>query len=316
MPDGPLTDRLIAQFADMSDQFQLAARYIIDQPNDVALLSMRDQARLAGVQPATMTRLAKHLGLSGYDEIRELYAEAVRGGGSGFAGKASDQVLAQKLKGDHGLAAEILTSQASQILLLTESEQLNSIVDVARMLASARRVFCLGLRSSHPVAWHLHYMLTMIGDKSIMLDAIGGIGADAFASASSDDVFLAVSVLPYTRATVEMAEYAHARNIPVVAITDSEVAPLVQFAVKIVVAQTKSPSFLHTMAPAFAVAEVLGALIAGQDGEKSRDALSQFDANLSAFNTHLKPRPSSWSGLSSPNSKQKNRNGLPKISKA
>ena len=41
---------------------------------------MREQARQAGVQPATITRLAKRLGMDGYDEVRELYAAAVRDG--------------------------------------------------------------------------------------------------------------------------------------------------------------------------------------------------------------------------------------------
>ena len=72
---------------------------MLDEPRDVALLSMREQARQAGVQPATMTRLAQRLGLDGYDAIREIYAEALRGGGSGFA-PAGTQVASQKAKGD------------------------------------------------------------------------------------------------------------------------------------------------------------------------------------------------------------------------
>ncbi|MER9076863.1 MurR/RpiR family transcriptional regulator [Mesorhizobium sp. M0904] len=289
MADGPLSERLIASFDTMSEQFQLAARYIIDQPHDVALLSMRDQARVAGVQPATMTRLAKHLGLTGYDELREIYAEAVRSGDVGFAGKAGVQAIAQKRKGDHGIAREILRGQAAEILHLAES-QLDSIVSTARRLASAKCVFCIGLRSSHATAWHLHYILSMIREKSVMLDAVGGTGSDALARASRNDVLFATSVFPYTRATVEIAEYAHQHRIPIVAVTDSEVAPLARIADDVVLVQTKSPSFFHTMTPAFAVAEVLGALVAGQDAQAARDSLLRFDAHLADFSTHLKSR--------------------------
>lgn len=290
MADGPLRERLIEGFDAMSKQFQLAARYIIDQPHDVALLSMRDQARVAGVQPATMTRLAKHLGLTGYDELRQIYAKAVRSGDVGFAGKADVQAVAQKLKGDHGLAREILLAQAAQIVQLAESSQLDAIVSTARRLAAAKRVFCIGLRSSHAIAWHLHYILSMIRDKSVILDAIGGTGSDALARASRNDVLFATSVFPYTRVTVEVAEYAHQRRIPIVVITDSEVAPLARVADDVVLVQTTSPSFFHTMTPAFAVAEVLGALIAGQSVDAARDALLRFDAHLADFNTHLESR--------------------------
>src|SRR5580698_4951947 len=89
---GPLAPQLINGFDGMSGQLRIAARFILDQPREVALLSMRDLARRAGVQPATMTRLAKHLGLSGYDALREMYAESVREGGVAFAARADRQV--------------------------------------------------------------------------------------------------------------------------------------------------------------------------------------------------------------------------------
>jgi len=287
---GPLSEKLIAGFDAMSVQFQLAARYIIDEPRDVALLSMRDQARLAGVMPATMTRLAKHLGLEGYDELRRIYAEALRSGHVGFAGKANAQAITQKRKGDDGLAREILLAQSAQIAYLAQSPELDAIVSTAKRLTSARRIFCIGLRSSHSIAWHLHYILSMIGDKSVMLDGVGGTGPDALARANRKDVLFVASLFPYTRATIDTAHCAHQNRIPIVAITDSEVAPLARVAGNVVLVDTKSPSFLHTTTPAFAVAEVLGALFAGQSSEAAREALQQFDVHIAARRTHLTPR--------------------------
>src|SRR5271167_3365498 len=290
MDHGPLADRIIKAFDTMSGQLQAGARYVLERPRDVALLSMREQARQAGVQPATMTRLAKRLGMDGYDDVRELYAAAVRDGGLGFAGKAGVQVISQKLKGDKALAADMLKSMAKQIEQLATPANLERVVIAAKVLASARRIYCLGLRSSHSIAWHLHYVLTLVGDRSVNIDGIGATGPDALARASSRDVLLVASVLPYTRLTVELAEYAVERGMAVVAITDSEVAPLAQLAQHVVIVPTDSPSFFHAMSPAFAVAEVLGAIIAGRGGEAALATLRHTDAHLAALNTHVKPR--------------------------
>jgi DNA-binding MurR/RpiR family transcriptional regulator len=290
MDHGPLSDQIIQAFDTMSGQLQTGARFVLERPRDVALLSMREQARQAGVQPATMTRLAKHLGLDGYDEVRELYAAAVRDGDLGFAGKAGAQVVSQKLKGDKALAAEMLKSIGSQIDRLASPEGLDRLVSAARVLASARRIYCLGLRSSHSVAWHLHYVLSLVGEKSVHLDGVAATGTDALARASGRDVLLVASVLPYTRLTVELADYAVERGMAVVAITDSEVAPLAQIAQHVVVVPTDSPSFFHAMSPAFAVAEILGAIIAGRGGEDALATLRHTDEHLAALNTHLKPR--------------------------
>jgi DNA-binding MurR/RpiR family transcriptional regulator len=290
MDHGPLTEQIIQAFDTMSGQLQAGARYMIERPHDVALLSMREQARQAGVQPATMTRLAKHLGMDGYEEVRELYAAAVRDGDLGFAGKAGVQVVSQKLKGDKALAADMLKSIGSQIDRLATPEGLDRLVSAAKALALARRIYCLGLRSSHSVAWHLHYVLTLVGERSIHLDGIAATGTDALARATSRDVLLVASVLPYTRLTVELAEYAVERGMAVVAITDSEVAPLAQIAQHVIIVPTDSPSFFHAMSPAFAVAEVLGAIIAGRGGDDALATLKHTDEHLAALNTHLKPR--------------------------
>jgi DNA-binding MurR/RpiR family transcriptional regulator len=290
MDHGPLTEQIIQAFDTMSGQSQTGARYVLERPRDVALLSMREQARQAGVQPATMTRLAKHLGMDGYDEVRERYAAAVRDGDLGFAGKAGVQVVSQKLKGDKALAAEMLTSIGSQIDRLASPEGLDRLVSAARALALARRIYCLGLRSSHSVAWHLHYVLTLVGERSIHLDGIAATGTDALSRATSRDILLVASVLPYTRLAVELAEYAVERGMAVVAITDSEVAPLAQIAQHILIVPTDSPSFFHAMSPAFAVAEVLGAIIAGRGGDDALATLKHTDEHLAALNTHLKPR--------------------------
>src|SRR5258708_12564090 len=66
--------RLKANFENLSPQLQEAARWVIDHPADVALLSLREQARRAGIAPATLTRLAQRRGLRGYDCVRKPYA--------------------------------------------------------------------------------------------------------------------------------------------------------------------------------------------------------------------------------------------------
>lgn len=236
-----------------------------------------------------MTRLAKHLGMDGYEALRQLYADAVRNEASGFAGKAGEQAKRQKLKGDHALAAEMLTSLGTQLAQLAAPASLDNLVRAARMLERARRVYCLGLRSSHSVAWQLHYILSLIGGKSIMLDGIAAVGADPVGSASAADVLVAASVRPYTRLTIEIAGYAHARGVPVVAITDSVVAPLAQIAACRIIVPTDSPSFIHAMSPAFVVAEVLGALAAGHGGEGALEALRRVDHQLAALDILVQP---------------------------
>lgn len=292
MDSAPLNDRIAEDFAAMPAQLKAAARYVLERPSDVALLSMREQARQAGVQPATMTRLAKRLGFDGYDAIRTLYAQAIRAGGPGFAGRAGAQVASQKERGERTLAAELAASLSRHLARLGEGAALDALAEAATLLAGARRIFCLGLRSSHPAAWHLAYVLSLIGEKAVLLDAAAGTGTDPIRAATRDDVLFAVSVAPYARATVETVQYAAARGVPVVAVTDSPVSPLARAARTAVLVPTDGPSFLHAMTPAFAVAEILAALIAGRGGDGALDALRRTEEQFAAFNIHWSPQDS------------------------
>lgn len=285
---GPLGETLLKAFDGMSEQLQNAARFILDRPCDVALLSMREQARQAGVQPATMTRLAKHLGLRGFDDIRNMYAEALRDAGARLPGMAGKQVANRKQRDDNALAAEMLNSVARHIAQLAQASSLDRIVSAAASLAKARTIYCLGLRSSHPVAWQLQYILSVVGEKSVLLDGIAGTGSDAIRNACEDDALLVASVHPHTRATFELAKYANSVGISVIAITDSEVSPLARIAETTVVVSTNSPSLFHTMTPAFAIAEILGSLIAARGGDKVLEAIECFKKQLAALDTHLK----------------------------
>ena len=92
-----LAGEIVRGFDAMPAQIRAAARYVLENPRDVALLSMREQARRAGVQPATMMRLARQLGFDGYEALRELHADTLREVPTGFAGKAGDHLASPKL---------------------------------------------------------------------------------------------------------------------------------------------------------------------------------------------------------------------------
>ncbi|MDR1828197.1 MAG: MurR/RpiR family transcriptional regulator [Methylobacteriaceae bacterium] len=287
MKQSLLNEQITGSFGGMSNQLKIAARFVLDHPHDVALLSMREQAHHAGVHPSTMTRLAKYLGFDGYESIRTRYAEALREGEISFAEKAGRQAIHQQARGDGALAVEMFRSIAAQIVSLTGENSLRRVEAAASRLSSALHVYCLGLRSSHTAAWHMGYILRLIGEKSSLLDDSAGLGADAIGRAGPDDVLFVVSVNPYTRRTVELTEYAHSRHIPVVAVTDSEVSPIARLAEISVLVATESPSFFHSLSPAFAAAEVISALVAGHGSDEAQRNLHQFDEQLKAFDTYF-----------------------------
>ena len=88
MSEPAFRSRLLEAYQAMPRQLRAAAQWVLDNPRDVALLTMREQARRAGVTPASMTRLAQRMGLDGYEDLRALHAESLRRGETEFSDKA------------------------------------------------------------------------------------------------------------------------------------------------------------------------------------------------------------------------------------
>jgi DNA-binding MurR/RpiR family transcriptional regulator len=283
-------DRLRERFDDLTPELREAARWVIDHPTDVALLSMREQARRAGVTPATMTRLAQRLGLPGYEGVRKLYADAVRRRPDGYRERAEQLLVRRDREGDAALVQDTFASLAHHMQDLSSPAAIERFTAAADQIARADHVFCLGLRSSFSVAYIFHYVRSLFGSNSILVDGAGAIGIDVLRSICRDDVLLAISVKPYVRHTVDAAKYARSQNTRIVAVTDSELSPLVALADVTVLVRTETPSFFHTMTPAFAAVECIAALVAARRGPAALAALEASERQLVAFGTYLSPR--------------------------
>ncbi|MGI3169063.1 MurR/RpiR family transcriptional regulator [Pseudooceanicola sp. C21-150M6] len=285
-----LRDRIVARYEDMSPQLQQAARYILEHTQEVALVSMRELARNAGVQPATMTRLAKFLDLPGFDDIRSHFSDALRLRAEGFAARARESDGRNEAAGS-GLAHDMLQSLSAQIARLSDPEAVAKLEATAELLGGARRIYVLGLRSCHSVAWHFHYVMTLLGDRTVHLDGPAGTGADGLLRAGAGDVLLVISISPYAQQSLELAALAREKGMAVVAITDSEVSPLVPISDQAILHSTESRTFFHTLTPALALSEVLCGLLAAQDREASLKALQAADQHLGRLNIYANSIP-------------------------
>jgi len=291
LQNDPLRERIVGRFDDMSPQLQQAARYILEHPQEVALVSMRELSRNAGVQPSTMTRLAKFLDLPGYDDIRAHHAEALRLRADGFAARAMQHGEGEQDMAAAQLSRRMLQSLANQIARLSEPAALERISAAAERLAQVRCIYVLGLRSCHSVAWHFHYVMALLGEKTIHLDGPADTMGDGLIRATAEDVLLAISINPYARHSLELAQLAREKGLGIVAITDSEVSPLVGIADQAILCSTESRSFFHTLAPALAVSEVLCGLLANKDRAAALESLQRADSHLQSLNTYASAIP-------------------------
>lgn len=282
MADEDVVQRLREAFDTLPPKLKAAARFLIDSPTEVALLSMREQARKANVQPATMTRLAQSLGFSGFDELRSLYADALRNDSGSFSSRSVKLLERRETIGDVGLITDYVDAITAYVDHLKSPAVTEAIVAASDCLRSASTIYAAGVRSTYPVAFQVAYVASYFADNVVLLDGPGSTANDQFRRATASDVLLVTSVEPYAASTVALAHEATRRGIPVVAITDSVMSPVGRLAKAAIPVQKISPSFFDTIAPAFVVGEILVALLAAHRGTSGTAQIKATERHLRA----------------------------------
>ncbi|HVO90536.1 MAG TPA: MurR/RpiR family transcriptional regulator [Casimicrobiaceae bacterium] len=258
-----LLSSLDHNFEGLSPELKRAARWVKDNPRDVGLRSMRECARRAQVAPATMTRLAQALGLDGFEALREPLRAALAAGDD-FAARA--QALQRERAASDDWLAHLLAEQRANLEAIAPTHARTELEAVASAMLRAPRVWFLGLRVCHGIAFDLHYRHQLLAANGVLLTGVAGTLSDQVDQIGGSDVLVAISMAPYTRETVLAAQEAVSRGVRVVALTDSALSPLARGAWKVLTFRTGSSSFFHSLVGALALCEALGAATAAIGG--------------------------------------------------
>ena len=284
------TMRIKSAYAEMPAQMQAAARFVLDHPQDVVLLSMRALARRAGVPAATMTRMAQRAGFAGFDDLRTVYLNDARAAPDWFSSKAKGMLNRRDAMGEPALVGDLAQSIAGYTANLASDEAREAIARASDMLMAADRIFCVGARSAYPVVFIFSYVLGYFWPAGRILGgARGELDFDTMFDITSADAVLAASFNPYAKSTVDAIGIAAEAGATIVSITDSTVDGIGPQSSVVIPVAKDSPSFFDTMTPAFAAAEILTAIMAGRIGPDVMTRVRRREERLAALSV--------WSGV-------------------
>lgn len=246
---------MLRQLDIMPGRLGLAARFVLSSPVDVALHSMRKQAKLAGVSHSTMVRLAEWMGLDGYDSLRAIYREGIKAGMGGSDAASSASAAAPLPESSDGL--ERLANEVERFGL---EDNLQRHAEAASILLSADRIICVASEAGLPVAVHFQQLMESIGRTAVFYDVEDGTSSAALKSFGSRDVMLAIATGSASPRVTHTARYADRKGIRVVALTDCPRSSIASFSNCIIV-PSQAPGSPATIAATVAVVETVVSMI-------------------------------------------------------
>ena len=276
---------LVDSFSALTPELQKAARYMVENPEEIGLNSMRTVAREAGVKPATISRLSKSLGFDEYNQLREPFRQRLRKNEPEFVSRL--QAVQQRgIDNCAALFGDLRNQEIDNIRRTLSDENYPVIMAAAETMHRSRRVYVLGLRGAYAPAFLFHYAYQLFQDNSQLLDARAGIFADQLRTIGEDDSLLVVSFTPYTRLTIDAVEYAAAAGAKIVAITDSVVSPAANAAAHTIITQKRSPSFYHSFTGALCVMQTLITILVAYAGGDAVKIIEEAEKQLSRISAY------------------------------
>ena len=271
--------RLLEIFDELPPQLQLAARYIIDNPREIGVQTMRSLASNIGVHPNTFTRLARALGFDGYESMRERFRDFVRAG----SGSSIDRAKWLQAMAKEGGNTAVLGSMAQACLDNTEqmfrSQSINDMDKAADMMLRARKVHIVGVGLAYSLAYNFWYLARIAFDNFVLIPNQGTLLSDDLLHITKHDCLVAMTFQPYRNETLNAIKIANCQGAKTISITDSMASTAYRDAHVGLVSPTHTPQFFQSNASVNALIDSLTALLVAKGGEKATQAIERFNSS-------------------------------------
>lgn len=224
-----LKDAITRAYPDMSKQLQRIARFALEKPHDLALGTVAAVAEATEVQPSAMIRFANALGYGGFSEMQQVFRGHLVERSASYRERI-DQLRRKQLNGQRapaGVLHQLVGDSVAELGHLEESIRESDLKAAVKLIAAAQRVHVLAQRRAFPVASYLHYALGQLELKTHLLDGAGGMLGESLRSIDQGDVLVVASFRSYSPEVVHAAQACSQRGVPVIAITDGPLSPLV-----------------------------------------------------------------------------------------
>ena len=252
-----ILDRLADELEALTPEARKAATYVLENPQDVGVSTVREIAQAAQVKPNTVVRMARQVGFEGYDDFREPFREEIRRGTVSFPDRVRwlQSIRANGELG--GLYADMVGSMLTTIEDTFGAISETDLRAAAEDIWTSRQVFTLGVGVNNANARNFTYLASTGMSQFHGIPKAGSTAIDDLAWANDQDVLIAITCKPYRSEVVEAVRVAREQGVKIVGISDSPASPIIVGSDHGFVVVAETPQFFPSSLTTVALLETL-----------------------------------------------------------
>ena len=246
-------------------------KYISENYDKAAFMTASKLGENVGVSESTVVRFATEMGFKGYPELQKELQQMIKSKltavqrmevSSNLIGE--DDAIKKVLNGDIELIRDTLES-VSDVEFKSAVETINR----------AKKIYILGVRSSAALASFLYFYLNPVFENVVLVDTSSGSEMfEQMFRISEDDVCVAISFPRYSKQTINALRFINDRGTKIIAITDSAVSPIAEYADTLLVAKSDMVSVVDSLV---APLSLINALIVALTFSRREEVYNNFN---------------------------------------
>ncbi len=220
------------------------ADYFIDNFDRIPFLNVQEIARSTGTSVASVVRFAQSVGFEGFSKLRDAIAES-------FQNQINNKIifpLFEKHKADQDLLTEVANVDIANINNTLNLIERKTFDDIIKRILESERVFTAGLGISYLLSEILAYQLTQVGIDSTVFKHTHTIFHEQILFMNKKDLLIVFSFPPYSKETIEAAQFAKEKSINVIGVTNKYASPVTFYTKANLIVKSENMLFTNSFA--------------------------------------------------------------------
>lgn len=244
-----MKEDLLIRISDMMPEFskgqKLIATYILEHYEKAAYMTALKLGNTVNVSESTVVRFANRLGYEGYPQLQRSLQSHIK---NRLTSIQRMDVTRSRIGTLDNPVGGVLNQDIDKIRRTIEAVSSEHFERAVNIICSAKAIYLQGAMSSGILANFMHYYLRLIFDN---VSHIGAVATNELyqqmVHIGEGDVLIAMSFPRYATSTIEACKFASECGASIVAITDSDNSPLVQYADATLFAYSDMVSFVDSL---------------------------------------------------------------------
>ncbi|MCP4720437.1 MAG: MurR/RpiR family transcriptional regulator [Desulfobacteraceae bacterium] len=269
----PVINDISNKLDSLTPKAQALGTYIIQNPDKAVFMTTKELAETCEISEATVVRFVSTLGYKGYSDFQEALKDFIN---TGLSLPERAAIKGIKAQGTDRLHMGIL-EELNNLRYLYEHiniETMNKFVD---HLEKSDSVYVVGSRLSYTFAYYLGWSLTKIRKGIHIIKGSDSASLDMLTNARSDSLVILTATTRYPNELLKLSKMIRRSNHTLLTMTDSNLAPMIQFADLSLVVPSLSIPFIGNVSGMLTAIQYIVQELASRKGEELAEYQKQLE---------------------------------------